>query len=165
MIKALFIDDAYLASQYPLPTSIERKNILTTIKIAQIDLIDLLGKCLYDHIEAKLIAETLDADETTLYEYCKMYLVFATAKQLLEFVSIERGIADDKDTNRTIQSAEDRLGYMRDRVQRFINKTVALRDIAEAEGCYEEDAYNDGGSLASSSGIFYPDYNSTDCEQ
>jgi hypothetical protein len=158
MIKVLFIDDAFLAEQYPVPSNIERKNILTTIKIAQIDLIDLLGKCLYDRLEEGLQAEDLTADEAILYDYCKMYLVFATAKQLLEFVSIERTLSKEIDVDRTIQSADDRLGYMKDRIQRFINKTKALKDITNGVGCYDEDGYNDGDSLSSSSGIYYPDY-------
>jgi len=158
MIRVLFIDDAYLAEQYPVPSNIERKNILTTIKIAQIDLIDLLGKCLYDRLEQGIIDSDLTSDEAILYDYCKLYLVFITAKQLLEFVSIERTLSKEIDVDRTIQSAEDRAGYMEERIQRFINKTTALKDIATATGCGDEDSYNDGDSLSSSSGIYYPDY-------
>ena len=156
MISLLFIDDVFLSENFPLPSNIERKNILTTIKIAQMDVVDLLGKCLYDHLEAQIDAEALTADEEELYELCKMYLVFATAKQLMEFVAVERTLSTSEDTaNRMIKSAEDRAGYIKMRIQKFVNKTVTLYDITQADGCTDEDAYNEEGTTTST-GIYYP---------
>lgn len=156
MISLLFIDDVFLSENFPLPSNIERKNILTTIKIAQMDVVDLLGKCLYDHLEAQIDAEALTAAEEELYELCKMYLVFATAKQLMEFVAVERTLSTTEDTaNRMIKSAEDRAGYIKMRIQKFVNKTVTLYDITQADGCTDEDAYNEEGTTTAT-GIYYP---------
>lgn len=166
MISLLFIDDVYLAENFPIPSAIERKNILTTIKIAQLDVIDLLGKCLYDHLEAQIDAEALTADEEELYELCKMYLVFLTAKQLMEFVAIERTVSNSEDTaDRMIKSAEDRAGYIKMRIQRLIKNTNSLLTITQADGCSDNDAFNDEGTTTST-GIYYPRNSSTssDCE-
>jgi len=168
VIRTLWIDDSYFDENFPLPSNIERRNMLSTIKISQsTSLTDLLGLCLYENIEQKIIDGTLDADETELVEMCKQVLVYYTAIELIEFVRSEKGLTTEEGGRDPLaQSASEKSIYWEIRIARFIKNTEALYLIATADGCESEDKFNEE-QTGSSSGVYYPSGNlneSGDCE-
>lgn len=163
LIKTVWIDDDYFNSNFPLPSNIERKNLSSTIKMSQSTrLYDLLGSCLYEDLEAKIIAQTLTADEQELVDMCKQLLVYYTATELIEFVRSEKGLTSTEEGRDPLsQSASNKASYWELRIVRFIKSVQAIYDLATADGCTDFDAFNEEQSNAAS-GMYYPRTGSVD---
>jgi len=158
LINALYIDDAYFEDNFVLPENVERKNILMAIKQAQsIKIVDLLGTCLYEDIEAKFIAETLSATEEELVEMIKQCLVYHTAHELLELVRSEKSLnGDEQGRDPMSYGAAEKANYWEMRIIRFIKSDEAgLYATATADGCDDFDDINED-LTGSSSGVYYP---------
>lgn len=160
LINALFIDDDFFYDHFPLPENVERKNLLMTIKSAQsIRLVDLVGTCLYDDIEAKFIAETLSSTEQTLVEMMRMVLVYYTAHEMLELVRSERSLNKGEENRDPLaQNAIEKARYWEMRIVRYIKQddgTGGLYETATADGCDDFDKFNED-ITDSGSGVYYP---------
>ena len=72
MVDIIFIDDNYLYKNFPLPKRLDRGALLALIQLEQYTSIqDLLGSCLYEDLETKVLAETLNTDEQELFKLVK----------------------------------------------------------------------------------------------
>ena len=168
MIRALFIDDAFLESNFPVPSGIEKKAVLPAIKIAQsTSLYDILGSCLYDYIEQGVIDEDLTGEELTLFQLCQMFLVYETSRNLIDFnntgVKLDAMTRNESGsynrsqgvkTERMLSNISEKADYFRLRIKRLINSTADLKTIATADGCTDIDAYNPNSD--NTNGLFYP---------
>jgi len=169
VIKTIWIDDQFFYEHFPLPANVERKNLKSTITMSQSTrLYDLLGSCLYEYLETKVIAETLTDAESVLVDYCKEVLVYYTATEMIEFVRSEKGLtSDDAGRDPLSQTATDKAVYWEMRIVRYIVADQTLYDIATADGCTDFDAFNED-TADSGSGIYYPrtgrSSNGDDCE-
>ena len=81
MVDVIFIDDNYLYQNFPLPKRLDRGALLALIQLEQYTSIqDLLGSCLYENIEAKVVSQTLSTSEEKLFKLVKYALAMYSAK-------------------------------------------------------------------------------------
>ena len=86
MVNVIFIDDNYLYQNFPLPKRMDRGALLALIQLEQFTSIqDLLGTCLYEDLESKVEAQTLDATEEGLFKLVKYSLAMYSAKAAINF--------------------------------------------------------------------------------
>jgi hypothetical protein len=94
---------AYLNEACFLSDNVDEKKYQMALKIAQMDLEDVLGVEFYEQIESQFDAETLSIDNDALYEgYIKDYLAWQTYLHYLKFANVEAtptGIRTFKDEN------------------------------------------------------------------
>ena len=87
MVDVIFIDDNYLYQNFPLPKRMDRSALLALIQLEQYTSIqDLLGTCLYEDIEAKVLAETLNVAEQGLFKLVKYTLAMYSAKAAISIL-------------------------------------------------------------------------------
>jgi hypothetical protein len=163
MINALWIDEVFLEKNFPIPAGLEKKNVLPSIMMAQhTNLTDLIGTCLYDHVNQGVIDQDLEGDVLSLFRICQMYLVFSTAKNLIEFSKSGTQLVKGWDADKMLVSIDNSLSYWELRVLRLVQNSTELTDIAEATDCDKYDALN---SSFASTPVYYPKYNpEADCE-
>lgn len=171
MVDVIFIDDNYLYQNFPLPKRMDRGALLALIQLEQYTSIqDLLGTCLYEDIEAKVVAQTLSATEEGLFKLVKYSLAMYSSKAAISILRTETARTKNEEGKQdqyildTISSTiESKLGYINKRITNYILDNQEIKDIAVADGCNndlfdEEDTYQ--GS------VFYPKDGITDtsCE-
>jgi len=168
MIKALFIDDTFLEANFPIPSGVEKKAVLPAIKIAQsTSLYDVLGSCLYEYIEQGVIDQDLNDEEQKLFQLCQMFLVYETARTLVDFSNtgvkldaMTRNEASSYNrsqgvkTERLLSTISEKADYFRMRIKRLVNATADLRTITKEDGCMDFDAYDPNSSNVN--GLYYP---------
>ena len=171
MVDVIFIDDNYLYQNFPLPKRMDRGALLALIQLEQFTSIqDLLGTCLYEDIEAKVLAETLNVSEQGLFKLVKYTLAMYSAKAAISILRTATATTKAEEQKQdqyildTISTTVDsKLSYINKRITNYILDNEAIKAIATADGCNndlfdEEDTYQ--GS------IFFPKDGITDktCE-
>ena len=161
MVDVIFIDDNYLYQNFPLPKRLDRGALLALIQLEQFTSIqDLLGTCLYEDIEAKVVAQTLDATEQGLFKLVKYTLAMYSAKAAISILRTEtartkneEGKQDQYILDTISTTIESKLSYINKRITNYILDKPILKAVATADGCNNdlfdaEDTYQ--------SDVFYP---------
>jgi hypothetical protein len=171
MVDVIFIDDNYLYQNFPLPKRMDRGALLALIQLEQYTSIqDLLGTCLYEDLEAKVLTETLDATEESLFKLVKYTLAMYSAKAAISILRTETARTKNEEGKQdqyildTISSTVDsKLAYINKRITNFILDNDAIKDIATADGC-DNDLFNEEDTYQGS--VFFPKDGITDqtCE-
>ena len=177
MVSILFIDDNFLFKNAPLPVKMDRANVLSIIQIEQFtSMQDVLGTCLYEHLENAMLNQTLTADEAELMKLVKYLLALQTAKALVVFTRTAGASHSNTDAQNHSQYTLDALAdsysakasYVADRLIHFVKGHADILSIATADGC-DNDLLNDEDVVGYDGGsVFYPNptggYGSgTDC--
>jgi len=161
MVDIIFIDDNYLYQNFPLPKRMERSALLALIQLEQFTSIqDLMGTCLYDHIETKVAAQTLTTDEQALFKLIKYSLAMYSAKAAVSILRTATAITKAEEQKQdqyildTISTTIDsKIGYINKRVTNYILNNAAIKAIATADGC-DNDLFNEEDTYQGS--VFYP---------
>jgi len=161
MVDIIFIDDNYLYQNFPLPKRMERGALLALIQLEQFTSIqDLMGTCLYDHIETKVEAQTLTAEEQGLFKLIKYSLAMYSAKAAVSILRTATAITKAEEQKQdqyildTISTTIDsKIGYINKRVTNYILNNAAIKAIATADGC-DNDLFNEEDTYQGS--VFYP---------
>ena len=171
MVDVIFIDDNYLYQNFPLPKRMDRGALLAIIQLEQFTSIqDLLGTCLYEDIEAKVLAQTLSTTEEGLFKLVKYTLAMYAAKAAISILRKETARTKNEEGKQdqyildTISSTIDsKLGYINKRITNYILDDAAIKAIATADGC-DNDLFDEQDNYQGS--IFYPKDGITDttCE-
>jgi len=171
MVDVIFIDDNYLYQNFPLPKRMDRGSLLAIIQLEQFTSIqDLLGSCLYEDLEAKVLAQTLDSTEQELFKLVKYTLAMYSAKAAISILRTETARTKNEEGKQdqyildTISSTiESKLSYINKRITKFILENTAIKDIATADGC-DNDLFDEEDTYQGS--VFYPKDGITDqtCE-
>ena len=161
MVDVIFIDDNYLYQNFPLPKRMDRGALLALIQLEQFTSIqDLLGTCLYEDIEAKVLAETLNVSEQGLFKLVKYTLAMYSAKAAISILRTATATTKAEEQKQdqyildTISTTVDsKLSYINKRITNYILDNEAIKAIATADGCNndlfdEEDTYQGD--------VFYP---------
>jgi len=162
MVDIIFIDDNYLYQNFPLPKRMERSALLALIQLEQFTSIqDLMGTCLYDHIEAKVAAQTLTTDEQALFKLIKYSLAMYSAKAAVSILRTATAITKAEEQKQdqyildTISTTiNSKIDYINKRVTNYILKNATLKAIAIADGC-DNDLFNSDDTYQGS--VFYPE--------
>jgi len=172
MVDVIFIDDNYLYRNFPLPKRMDRGSLLALIQLEQFTSIqDLLGTCLYEYLEAKVLAENLDATEEALFKLVKYTLAMYSAKAAISILRTETARTKNEEGKQdqyildTISTTVDsKLAYINKRITNFILDNDAIKAIATANGC-DNDLFNEEDTYQGS--VFYPQDGITDqsCEE
>lgn len=171
MVDVIFIDDNYLYQNFPLPKRMDRGALLAIIQLEQYTSIqDLLGTCLYEDIEAKVLAETLDTDEQALFKLVKYTLAMYSAKAAISILrtatantKAEEQKQDQYILDTIASTVESKLSYINKRITKFILDTDAIKDIATADDC-DNDLFEKDDTYQGS--VFYPEdgISNSECE-
>lgn len=171
MVNIIFIDDNYLYQNFPLPKRMDRGALLSLIQLEQFTSIqDLLGTCLYEDLETKVEAQTLDATEEGLFKLVKYSLAMYSAKAAINILRTEAARTKNEEGKQdqyildTISSTIDsKLGYINKRITNYILDNAAIKAIATADGC-DNDLFDEQDTYQGS--VFYPKDGITDtsCE-
>lgn len=171
MVDVIFIDDNYLYQNFPLPKRMDRGALLSIIQLEQFTSIqDLLGTCLYEDLEAKVLAQTLSATEESLFKLVKYTLAMYSAKAAISILrtetartKAEEGKQDQYILDTISDTIDSKLTYINKRITNFILDNDAIKDIATADGC-DNDLFNEEDTYQGS--VFYPKDGITDttCE-
>ena len=170
MVDIIFIDDNYLYKNFPLPNRFDRGALLALIQLEQYTSIqDLLGSCLYEDLETKVLAKTLDADEQELFKLVKYCLAMYSARAAISVLRSEtartkneESRSDQRSLDAIASSIESKTSYINKRIVNYILDNPILKARATADGCdndlFEaEDVYQDAS-------VFYPNSKtSEDC--
>jgi hypothetical protein len=167
MVDVIFIDDNYLYQNFPLPKRMDRGALLALIQLEQFTSIqDLLGTCLYEDIEAKVLAETLNVSEQGLFKLVKYTLAMYSAKAAISILRTATATTKAEEQKQdqyildTISTTVDsKLSYINKRITNYILDNEAIKAIATADGCNndlfdEEDTYQ-GDVFYPQDGIIY----------
>jgi hypothetical protein len=161
MIENLWIDDAYIRENYPLPINVDADVMKGCIKMAQASKMrSYLGECLYLHMEDGVTNQNLTGDFAVLFPKLQYLLLFYSVAEMADFVRTENTVTGKWDRNQVMQSAEDKYDYFESECGKFIVDSTDIMAVANADDCTDKFKYNTTGS----SGIFYPSIGSTsDC--
>jgi hypothetical protein len=154
-----------------LPKRMDRGALLALIQLEQYTSIqDLLGTCLYEDLEAKVLAQTLSATEESLFKLVKYTLAMYSAKAAISILRTETARTKNEEGKQdqyildTISSTVDsKLSYINKRITNFILDNDAIKAIATADGC-DNDLFNEDDTYQGS--VFFPKDGITDqtCE-
>ncbi len=167
MVDVIFIDDNYLYQNFPLPKRLDRGALLALIQLEQYTSIqDLLGTCLYEDIEAKVLAQSLNVAEQGLFKLVKYTLAMYSAKAAISILRTATATTKAEEQKQdqyildTISTTVDsKLSYINKRITNYILDNAAIKAIATADGCDndlfdEEDTYQ-GDVFYPQDGIIY----------
>ena len=170
MVDIIFIDDNYLYKNFPLPKRLDRGALLALIQLEQYTSIqDLLGSCLYEDLEAKVVSESLSSKEEGLFKLVKYSLAMYSAKAAISVLRSEatrtkneESKSDQMSLDAIASSIESKITYVNKRIVNYILVNPILKARATADGCdndlFEaEDVYQD-------SSVFYPKSGTSDSE-
>lgn len=170
MVDVIFIDDNYLYQNFPLPKRMDRGALLSIIQLEQFTSIqDLLGTCLYEDIEAKVVAQTLNTEEEGLFKLVKYSLAMYSAKAAISILRTEASRTKNEEDKQdqyildTISSTiESKLSYINKRITKYILDDDTIKATATADGC-DNDLFDEDDSYQGS--VFYPEdgKDDTDC--
>jgi hypothetical protein len=139
----------------------DRGALLALIQLEQFTSIqDLLGTCLYEDLEAKVLAETLDVAEQGLFKLVKYTLAMYSAKAAISILRTETARTKNEEGKQdqyildTISSTVDsKLSYINKRITNYILDNASIKAIATADGC-DNDLFNEEDNYQGS--VFYP---------
>ena len=171
MVDVIFIDDNYLYQNFPLPTRLDRGALLALIQLEQYTSIqDLLGSCLYEDIESKVLAQTLNASEQGLFKLVKYTLAMYSAKAAISVLRTATATTKAEERKQdqyildTISTTIDsKLSYINKRIINYILDNAAIKAIATATGC-DNDLFDADDTYQGS--VFYPQdgISNSECE-
>jgi len=161
MVDVIFIDDNYLYQNFPLPKRLDRGALLALIQLEQYTSIqDLLGTCLYEDIEAKVLAETLNVAEQGLFKLVKYTLAMYSAKAAISILRTATATTKAEEQKQdqyildTISTTVDsKLSYINKRITNYILDNAAIKAIATADGC-DNDLFDEEDTYQGD--VFYP---------
>ena len=161
MVDVIFIDDNYLYQNFPLPKRMDRGALLALIQLEQFTSIqDLLGTCLYEDIEAKVLAETLNVSEQGLFKLVKYTLAMYSAKAAISILRTATATTKAEEQKQdqyildTISTTVDsKLSYINKRITNYILDNAAIKAIATADGC-DNDLFDKEDTYQGD--VFYP---------
>ena len=161
MVDVIFIDDNYLYQNFPLPKRMDRGALLALIQLEQFTSIqDLLGTCLYDDLEAKVLAETLNVAEQGLFKLVKYTLAMYSAKAAISILRTATATTKAEEQKQdqyildTISTTVDsKLSYINKRITNYILDNAAIKAIATADGC-DNDLFDEEDTYQGD--VFYP---------
>jgi hypothetical protein len=139
----------------------DRGALLALIQLEQFTSIqDLLGTCLYEDLEAKVLAETLDVAEQGLFKLVKYTLAMYSAKAAISILRTATATTKAEEQKQdqyildTISTTVDsKLSYINKRITNYILDNAAIKAIATADGC-DNDLFNEEDSYQGD--VFYP---------
>jgi len=171
MVDVIFIDDNYLYQNFPLPKRLDRGALLALIQLEQYTSIqDLLGSCLYEDIESKVLAQTLNASEQGLFKLVKYTLAMYSAKAAISVLRTATATTKAEERKQdqyildTISTTIDsKLSYINKRIINYILDNAAIKAIATATGC-DNDLFDADDTYQGS--VFYPQdgISNSECE-
>ena len=171
MVDVIFIDDNYLYQNFPLPKRLDRGALLALIQLEQYTSIqDLLGSCLYENIEAKVVSQTLSTSEEKLFKLVKYALAMYSAKAAISVLRTATATTKNEERKQdqyildTISSTIDsKVSYIRKRITNLILDNPLLKAIATADGC-DNDLFDADDTYQGS--VFYPQdgVSNSECE-
>ena len=171
MVDVIFIDDNYLYQNFPLPKRLDRGALLALIQLEQCTSIqDLLGSCLYEDIESKVLAQTLNASEQGLFKLVKYTLAMYSAKAAISVLRTATATTKAEERKQdqyildTISTTIDsKLSYINKRIINYILDNAAIKAIATATGC-DNDLFDADDTYQGS--VFYPQdgISNSECE-
>jgi len=161
MVDVIFIDDNYLYQNFPLPKRMDRGALLALIQLEQYTSIqDLLGTCLYEDLEAKVLAETLNVAEQGLFKLVKYTLAMYSAKAAISILRTATATTKAEEQKQdqyildTISTTVDsKLSYINKRITNYILDNAAIKAIATADGC-DNDLFDEEDTYQGD--VFYP---------
>ena len=162
-IKVRLINEDYLRERFPIPAGVDTQNILRSVRIAQsIYLIDILGSCLYEAMETKIIdGEITDAgneDFLSLLILSKEYLVYKTVKMINETIIAGDAIVGDESSERNgiALTTNGMTGEYENRIRNLVKGSGSLWAIANPDACkgYNQFEVDETGVVT-----FYPQSN------
>jgi len=161
MVDVIFIDDNYLYQNFPLPKRMERAALLSIIQLEQYtSMQDVIGTCLYEHMEAGVLGQTLTTDEQALFKIMKYLLAMYSSKAAITMLRSqtantkrEEGVQDQFVLDTLLTNIDSKLGYISKRLADFVMGNTELKAIVTSESCTgdlwnEEEIYN--------SAVYYP---------
>jgi len=171
MVDVIFIDDNYLYQNFPLPKRLDRGALLALIQLEQYTSIqDLLGSCLYEDIESKVLAQTLNASEQGLFKLVKYTLAMYSAKAAISVLRTATATTKAEERKQdqyildTISTTIDsKLSYINKRIINYVLDNAAIKAIATADGC-DNDLFDADDTYQGS--VFYPQdgISNSECE-
>ncbi len=161
MVDVIFIDDNYLYQNFPLPKRMDRGALLALIQLEQYTSIqDLLGTCLYEDLETKVLAETLNVAEQGLFKLVKYTLAMYSAKAAISILRTATATTKAEEQKQdqyildTISTTVDsKLSYINKRITNYILDNAAIKAIATADGC-DNDLFDEEDTYQGD--VFYP---------
>lgn len=161
MVNVIFIDDNYLYQNFPLPKRMDRGALLSIIQLEQFTSIqDLLGTCLYESIEDKVVNQKLSTSEEGLFKLVKYSLAMYSAKAAISIMRTEtartkneEGKQDQYILDTISNTIDSKLGYINKRIVNYILDNPLLKAIATADGC-DNDSFDEDDVYQGS--VFYP---------
>jgi hypothetical protein len=161
IVKVIFIDDNYVYQNYPLPKKLDRSTLLSLITLEQVTSIqDLLGTELYEDLETKVDAETLDTTEAGLFNLVKYALCLYTVRSAIGAIRTAVGTTKNEEKNLDQYSLDGisngldaKITYINKRIVNYIKADTDLYALAASS---TNDLFNEEDSLQSS--IYYPVY-------
>jgi hypothetical protein len=149
----------------------DRGALLALIQLEQYTSIqDLLGTCLYENIEAKVVAQSLNTAEQGLFKLVKYTLAMYSAKAAISILRTATATTKAEEQKQdqyildTISTTVDsKLSYINKRITNYILDNEAIKAIATADGC-DNDLFNEQDNYQGD--VFYPQDGITDkfCE-
>jgi hypothetical protein len=115
MALALFVSETYLKDFTPITSNVDIAMIWPHIKVYQdLHIQPILGSKLYEGLQARIIANTLTANDTALLDLCRQALVWGTLDQLIPFLAIQvRNKGVGSNTGENFESADlDKLKWL-----------------------------------------------------
>jgi len=171
MVDVIFIDDNYLYQNFPLPKRLDRGALLALIQLEQYTSIqDLLGSCLYEDIEAKVLAQTLNTEEQALFKLVKYTLAMYSAKAAISVLRTATATTKAEERKQdqyildTISTTIDsKLSYINKRIINYILGNETIKATATADGC-DNDLFDADDTYQGS--VFYPQdgVSNSECE-
>jgi hypothetical protein len=161
MVNVIFIDDNYLYRNFPLPKRLDRAALLSIIQLEQYTSIqDLLGTCLYEHLEQQVLDQALTSDEEQLFKLVKYALAMYSAKATISVMRTgaantknEEAVQDQYVIDALISQIQSKTNYINARITEYIENTDSLETIVNEENCTSDDMWNDG---VIDSSVYYP---------
>ena len=159
--QTLWVDDEYIYKNFPLPKRLDRGVVYSIIQMQQFTSIqDNIGTCLYEDLEDKVAAETLNATEQELFKLLQYSLALYAANGIISFLRTQFGATrieerqlDQSALDGIANGLESKINYVNKRIQDFIKNNATIYAIATGSSCTgdlfsEEETYQ--GSM------FYP---------
>lgn len=163
MVKVIFIDDNYLYQNFPLPKRLERAALLSIIQLEQYtSLQDLIGTCLYEDIEQKVLDRTLDTEEEKLFKLLKYSLAMYSAKATVGLLRSgtahtknEEKVQDQFVLDTIIQQIEGKVSFINKRIVEFVKGNTAMKTLVESENCTDKGSVFEEDDVYQGS-VYYP---------
>lgn len=161
MVSVIFIDDDYLYKNFPVPKRLDRAAVLSIVQLEQYtSLQDIVGSCLYEHIEGAVAGETLTVDEEALFKIMQYSLCLFVAKSIISILRTQFGATkrEEAELNQYSLDAisstiESKVAYINKRMLDYIKNDDTIYAIATAVDC-TGDLFNEDDVYQGS--VFYP---------